>query len=576
MKRFFPVSLVIALVISCAAPVGAVFGTDGLDDVQVAEGAIADNKSDEEEAVVDNPAQSLGISENTAVTETIENDAVATDEHPETQPVIPLALHHRQLVISYVQTSGVYGKAIEIRNVSATDYETKQLSLQFVRATDTGGNAPDVLATFYGTIPAGGRVMIGNTTIEQSTMQSADYYFTQSAAAVMSATGGWLLLVDDTQELDSFCWAANTSGICGEDFYPLLPFRDNRAYTRCFEGHVPAPCTSGLPFTPSDRRSVEAGGGYIPFYNQCSGVIVSEVAPQIVDQFIELYNMTDQKISLERCLLQIGTRTYQFPVGTSLEIGEYFVVSLTKLGMSLARTTAGIVRILASNGEVQHSLSYSTPREDRSAILHDGVVVWTLAITPGQKNDYLQYTDCELGYWRNEETGRCNKNNDPIASIDCGEGRERNPTSGRCRNIPAASQLTPCREGQYRSEETNRCRSIATAANALKPCADDQFRNPATNRCKKIASSDDVALADCGEGRERNPSTNRCRNILASTPPTAGFAVEPIQDAANVFIGWWVLGGVTVLALGYAGWEWREEVLRAIRKIPFFGKSRQP
>ena len=573
MKRFFLISLVITLVISCAAPAGAVFGVEEPDELPIADTIVEDEDNDEAQLVVDDLALSPVVSENTEVAEIPEASDVG-DEEGDVRPVVPLPLHHRQLVISYVQTSGVYGKAVEIRNVSGTDYETKHLSVQFIRATDTGGNAPDVLATFYGTIPAGGRIIIGNGVVEQSGAQSADYYFTQTAAAVMSATGGWLLLVDDTQELDNFCWAANANSICGEDFYPSLPFRDDRVYVRCFEDDAPVRCAGGLPFEPDSRRTVEAGGGYAPFYNQCSGVIVSEVAPQVVDQFIELYNTTDQEVSLERCLLQLGTRVHQFSAGMVVGANAYLVVNPSTIGISLARTTAGTVRMLASDGTPQHSFAYTAPRENRSAIIYEGTIQWTLDITPGNPNIYRQYDDCQVGYWRNEETGRCNKEVEATVLIDCGEGRERNPATGRCRNIPTTSQLTPCREGQYRSEETNRCRSIATAANALKPCADDQFRNPLTNRCKKIASSDDVALADCGEGRERNPATNRCRNSIASTPPAAGFAVEPIQDAANVFVGWWVFGGITILAVGYAGWEWREEVGRFVRKVAQFGRSK--
>jgi hypothetical protein len=168
-------------------------------------------------------------------------------------------------------------------------------------------------------------------------------------------------------------------------------------------------------------------------------------------------------------------------------------------------------------------------------------------MTPGGPNAYQQYASCESGYARNMATGRCNK-------------------------IELASALLPCKEGQYRSEETGRCRSIASdAASVLKPCADDQFRNPATNRCKKLASADD--LADCGEGRQRNPATNRCRNVTSSSDvPAAAFAVEPLKDSTTAFVGWWALGGIAVLALGYAGWEWRREVSQFLRKaIVFLG-----
>ena len=571
LKRFLLISLVITLVISCAAPYGAVFATE--EAILDEDGVLLQENATENLEIIDDAAILPQEAPESVVYSDNEVEDVAAKDEP-SAPTTPLVLEERQLVISYVQTSGVYGKAVEIRNVSSIDYVTKHLSLQYIRANDTTGNAPDVLATFYGTIPAGGRVVVGNAAIEQSGAQSADYYFTQTAAAVMSATGGWLLLVDNATELDSFCWAANANGLCGEDYYTPLPLRDDQAYARCFGNRQLVGCGNGLPFEAVERRVVTAGGGFVPFYNQCQGIEVSELAPQYVDQFIELYNATEAKISLERCLLQINTRVFQFSAEYSIEGRSFLVIDPNVIGVSLARTTAGTIRILSSEGAIQDSFSYSTPRENRSAIMHDNEVVWTLTMTPGRSNIYQQYADCEEGYWRNEETGRCNKEAEPATLADCGEGRERNPLTGRCRNIPTASVLSPCKEGQYRSEETNRCRSIATAVNALKPCADDQFRNPATNRCKKIASSDDVALADCGEGRERNPATNRCRNILVSTPPVTGFSVEPIQDAANVFIGWWVLGGVTVLALGYAGWEWREEVGRFVRKVAQFGRSK--
>lgn len=150
----------------------------------------------------------------------------------------------------------------------------------------------------------------------------------------------------------------------------------------------------------------------------------------------------------------------------------------------------------------------------------------------------------------------------------CRDGQYRSEETNRCRSIALGGDtLKPCREGQYRSEETNRCRSIASAAaSVLKPCADDQFRNPETNRCKKIASSED--LADCGEGRERNPNTNRCRNVLAAAMPLAPFAAEPtVQQVQQSMLGWWMFGGLSLVAVAYAGWQWRFEAGRLVRQV---------
>lgn len=270
-----------------------------------------------------------------------------------------------------------------------------------------------------------------------------------------------------------------------------------------------------------------------------------------------------------------SAKSYVFSEYDFIESGGYRIVFIATTELTLTKTTTGMVYIVSSDGKTEiDSVEYSSLAKDTSWARIGGTWHQTYTLTPNTTNVYQQYLPCDEGYWRNIETGRCNRVIEAAGPIDCGEGRERNPTTGRCRNSLTVRELAPCREGQYRNEETNRCRSIATAANALKPCADDQFRNPATNRCKKIASSDDVALADCGEGRERNPTTNRCRNIVSSVPPAAGFAVEPIKDAANIFVGWWVLGGVTVLALGYAGWEWREEVSRFVRKLAQIGRTK--
>jgi hypothetical protein len=154
----------------------------------------------------------------------------------------------------------------------------------------------------------------------------------------------------------------------------------------------------------------------------------------------------------------------------------------------------------------------------------------------------------------------------------CAPNQYRSEETNRCRQIvTAGSTLTPCKVGQYRNEETNRCRSIASDVATLVPCAAGEERNPETNRCRAVLGAA-TELAPCAVGEERNPDTNRCRKVV-STIPTVGFAVEPIADKASDMAGWWAFGGVSTLALGYAGWEWRTEALHLIRKVGAFFRS---
>lgn len=288
------------------------------------------------------------------------------------------------------------------------------------------------------------------------------------------------------------------------------------------------------------------------------------------NEFIELYNADTEPVALRDYQLVVGEKAYALPTELVMQPSAYVTVSDRDLGVNLANTTGLPIWLTTVRGvEVASAPAYANAKDDVSWALIDDVWQYTYAPTPGESNVALSELPCEAGYARDDTTHRCRKLEPIIIPSACRDGQYRSEETGRCRSFPAASVLVPCKEGQYRSEETNRCRSFAALlTSAVKSCNDDQFRNPLTNRCKKIASSDEVALADCGEGRERNPVTNRCRNSASgATVPATAFAVEPIQDAAEVFVGWWAIGGVGALALGYAGWEWRREVLAGIARI---------
>jgi hypothetical protein len=100
-------------------------------------------------------------------------------------------------------------------------------------------------------------------------------------------------------------------------------------------------------------------------------------------------------------------------------------------------------------------------------------------------------------------------------------------------------------------------------AKIVTACNEDEERNPTTNRCRKIVVAS-VAAA-CKEGQERNLETNRCRTVTKM--PSADYAVlgAATENEGNWYV-WAVIGGVVLLALGYAIWEWHDEMGKFFRQ----------
>lgn len=268
----------------------------------------------------------------------------------------------------------------------------------------------------------------------------------------------------------------------------------------------------------------------------CSGVIINEIGANISDQFIELYNPSNEAVQLGGCLLQTNRSSMVFEITlTELAPGGYLSIAIHDTELTLTKTTTGTVYLLTSDGQTEiDTQEYSNLNEDTSWAYFSEGWAQTYALTPGEKNVLQEYPSCDEGYYRNKETGRCNK-------------------------VSINDSLVPCQPNQYRSLETNRCRLFGSTS-TLTPCKEGQYRNPETNRCRKIASTS--SLKPCDEDQYRNPETNRCRKKESISVPEADYAVKGVDDGPEAFTGWWALGGVGVLAAGYAGWEWRREITR--------------
>ena len=304
--------------------------------------------------------------------------------------------------------------------------------------------------------------------------------------------------------------------------------------------------------------------------NKCEGLRLNEVASHVDEPFVELVNVSDTTITTAGCKLATSSNNSQEVLGDiELKPGELWAVKVSHTKLKLPKMK-GKVYLLDESGAEIDVTEYDKMPKGASWSLLDGEWVQTFAVTEGASNVFKEYVDCQSGYMRNE-SGKCVKISAPPAGPDvlapCPAGQYRHPETRRCRKIEAAKTVTPCKEGYYRSEATGRCRSIASAAaKTLKPCPDGQFRNPATGRCKKIAAADDI-LKDCPEGFERSPVTRRCRKIKTASMPVVGSATAGVQQVAGATWGWWVFGGVSLLAVGYGAWQWRWELSQLIRKL---------
>ena len=472
-----------------------------------------------------------------------------------------------KLLITKIGLDTAHGTYVELYNPSPGPVNIAGWTLQYI--SQKGQVTTLKIISTELVVLAGGALVVGDSRL---TDEQADLRF--DSKKVLAKTGGSVKLVmSDGRVSDLVGWGAvsaregspitlggklhawrcQTNGVVTDTDNNVSDFSVGEA-PRLRE--LPACSEPDEPRPPVDPA---------PPSNRCSGLKLHEIATNVDTPFIEIINAGTSDLDLTGCTILVKGRgknkdtTHTFR-GVELAAGALHVVRLVETNLKLTKTGGGEVHALDAGGNEIDQTSFAGLAKDSSWSLLDGEWKVTFSPTPARPNEFKQWPDCKAGYVRHELTGRCVK--EPVPT-PCRPGQYRSPETGRCRNISKLKTQTPCREGYYRSEITGRCRSIASAAaKTLKPCPDGQFRNPATGRCKKIAAADDL-LKDCPEGFERNPKTKRCRKVALASAPKTGFAPEQVKQVTGAMWGWWVLGGVSLLAVGYAGWQWRWEIGRA-------------
>lgn len=385
-----------------------------------------------------------------------------------------------------------------------------------------------------------------------------DWLPPESYVVAVASDGALANLTDDNQNVrlyescqksmtDSFSLTLNDNDVIQETIIPTAGAFVRKGLTKTYRTGKFATDFIAI------NRSLYAGEWYQPpksLLVQISEILVNarncsplELAIDCSD-YVKIYNPTDQVVDLANFRLRNGylgqssTASNTLPIDGLIEPGHYKIISMT----------------------VTNSASWLWFEDFYGVKKYDNTVQDYPDGSSDTKKGQVWAYDVTDGTWK--WSSQPNPSDAP--SIFPMPIPEPTPT-------PVVAALAPCKEGQYRSEETNRCRSVVSAVASLVACAEGQERNPETNRCRSVLGESSTLVA-CAEGQERNPETNRCRNIVKSIPE-AGFAIESIPTSPDDLTAWWAFGGISTLALGYAGWEWRVEAARLLGKVGTFFHS---
>lgn len=307
---------------------------------------------------------------------------------------------------------------------------------------------------------------------------------------------------------------------------------------------APSPSQSNTQYLPSCEEPDDK-----PPLNYCEGITISEIVPNPSGsdsgaEFIELHNPTTDTISLPGCALKVGSDQLNLS-GEILPNGYQAFYGLT-----LPNAAGGRVELIMTTEE--QVVDYPADmKDDMSWSYYQARWQISEKATPGLANSIV--------ITENNKTTDGGKGN---SLGPCPAGKFRNPETNRCKNIVSTASLTPCKPGQVRNPDTNRCRSTATASSSLVPCKPGQERNPATNRCRSVAGTS-RSLVPCKPGYERNPDTNRCRKATATSTSALTTPATTAQSKSNYI----ALGLVSLLALGYGAYEYRQSIAELLKRL---------
>lgn len=278
-----------------------------------------------------------------------------------------------------------------------------------------------------------------------------------------------------------------------------------------------------LPAIPDDAENknqpIESGTPH------CKGLEFSEIYSYYPkdksEQFIEIYNSSDDLIKLSGCSLKYKKKSYD--LSGQIMPSQYFAYyPAGKFTLTKNPTSSNVIELYDEDGSRLDIAEYYHGQKKSTAYARffdaSGAANWnsTYAPTPNAENVFQEFRSCPAGKVINPETGNCVK------------------------STSAESTLKDCPPGKFRSPITNRCRNISSSTSTQKPCA---------------------------EGYERNPETNRCRKIKQPNDGADYTLVPTTRSEKSTFIALGIVILLVSVGIIYIILQFRREILRFLRKI---------
>ena len=458
---------------------------------------------------------------------------------------------------------------IELERMYDSELELEPFRLVY---TNSSGNHAGEITFAENLVLSSNRLILGASVNPQySSIPSSPYVYNFGTAGLAS-TAGKLELYHGENLIDEVCWGKIE---CEQNYAKFsTKAEDNTSIVRCEEDcpdnstyvtqkYYPEPNFDSIAekapeSAPPELSSPEPDINVEPEQSlpqdSCDGIVISEIysyyinSPQ--EQFIELYNPSQNNLSLTGCSLEY--KTSSFALDGVVSPGGYYLFQDTELALTKNPTATNAIIIKDAQDAIVASVNY--PHGQRKGVSYalfgidtdDSGWLQTYSPTPGAPNKYQEFQSCPSGKVINKATGNCIKEQE---------------------NTPIT-----CPAGKYLNPLTRRCKTIETAAVALAPCKEGYERNPETNRCRKKTTVSVNSLAPCKEGYERNPETNRCRKIRENDGESVDYAPTPVDNSETyqnpkVFTALATIVIILAASIIYVIYQYRRELCRVARRV---------